>query len=78
MRKITGLMITVEEIPNSELHEIVVVACNATGDVFTTKGLDLEEAWTYARMMQEMLGLPEDYIECDVFDIEPPKLHRIK
>lgn len=78
MRNITGFMITAEEIPNSTLHEIVVVACSDTGDVFTTKGLYLEEAWEYARMMRDILRLPEESIDCDVFDVEPPKLTRIK
>lgn len=78
MRKITGFMITAEEIPNSTMHEIVVIACDDHGDIFTTKGLYLEEAWEYAKFLAKTYGLSEDAIDCDVFDAEPPHLTRIK
>jgi hypothetical protein len=77
MRKITGFMITAEEIPNSTLHEIVVIACDDHGDIFKTSGLYLEEAWEYSRFLVKTYGLPEDSIDCDVHDI-PPHITRIK
>lgn len=78
MRKITGLMITVEEITESDLHEIVVVACDEHSDIFRTKGMMLEEAWEYVRMMQKFFCLPNESVDCAVFDNDRPKLTRIK
>ena len=66
-------MITVCEIPNSEMNELCVIAGDGFNDSFVTKGfVDVKECIEYAEMIAKSLGLSVDCIERDVSD--PPHL----
>ncbi|UVI31175.1 hypothetical protein [Paenibacillus spongiae] len=77
MRKVTGMFVTIEEIPNTDLVELIVVASDDHGDIFVTKGFDtIDDCYEYARIFAKGIGLSEENIDGDVFD--RPKLTLVK
>lgn len=69
MRKISEIFITVREKPNSEHHELCVIAGDGFNDTYVTLGFeDVKECTEYAELLAKSLGLPKECIDKDVLD----------
>lgn len=77
MIKITEILITVQDIPNSELHELCVIAGDGFDVAYVTKGFDsVRECHEYAGILAKSLNLDDDSINAEVFD--PPTLKLVQ